>query len=197
MSNNSTKKFQGVDPHKDLKDVMPEKEKKREGKKLSRRDFLAAAGVTALGLVARPAWLRAATLPAITRAIPASGERLPVIGLIQVGAQSMADRYTYLPLVGLFLMVVWGAADLLSGRRVAALAAIVAIVALAGDPVDDEVWTVSIGIPVNDDVHVHDFTVTVDGQFKGTTPIELQVDPETARQLSGARGVSDGRVTED
>ena len=50
-------------------------------KPLSRRDFLAAAGVTALGLVARPAWLRAATLPAITKAIPASGERLPVIGL--------------------------------------------------------------------------------------------------------------------
>ena len=50
-------------------------------KPLSRRDFLAATGVAALGLVARPAWLRAATLPAITKAIPASGERLPVIGM--------------------------------------------------------------------------------------------------------------------
>jgi tetratricopeptide (TPR) repeat protein len=36
----------------------------------------------------------------------------PVIGLIQVGSQSMADRYTYVPLIGLFLAVVWGAADL-------------------------------------------------------------------------------------
>ena len=32
---------------------------------------------------------------------------LPVIGIVQVGLQSMADRYTYLPSIGLFLMVVW------------------------------------------------------------------------------------------
>jgi diketogulonate reductase-like aldo/keto reductase len=48
---------------------------------LSRRHFLAAASVSALGLVVRPARLRAAGLPAITKAIPASGERLPVIGM--------------------------------------------------------------------------------------------------------------------
>ncbi|MEI6208103.1 MAG: tetratricopeptide repeat protein [Desulfuromonadales bacterium] len=41
---------------------------------------------------------------------------LPVIGLIQVGGQSMADRYTYLPLTGLFIVVVWGAGDLLRNR---------------------------------------------------------------------------------
>ncbi|MFI5178263.1 MAG: tetratricopeptide repeat protein [Vicinamibacterales bacterium] len=33
---------------------------------------------------------------------------LPVIGLIQIGGQSMADRYTYLPLVGVFIAVAWG-----------------------------------------------------------------------------------------
>lgn len=33
---------------------------------------------------------------------------LPVIGLIQVGAQSMADRYTYIPHIGLFIMIAWG-----------------------------------------------------------------------------------------
>jgi protein O-mannosyl-transferase len=33
---------------------------------------------------------------------------LPVIGLIQVGMQSMADRYTYIPLIGLFIMIAWG-----------------------------------------------------------------------------------------
>ncbi len=37
------------------------------------------------------------------------GTLLPVIGLVQVGMQAMADRYTYLPLVGLFIAVVWGA----------------------------------------------------------------------------------------
>jgi len=42
---------------------------------------------------------------------------LPVIGVIQVGAQSMADRYTYLPLTGLFIIVVWGGADLLAAMK--------------------------------------------------------------------------------
>jgi tetratricopeptide (TPR) repeat protein len=36
------------------------------------------------------------------------GTLVPVIGLVQVGSQVMADRYTYIPLIGLFVMVVWG-----------------------------------------------------------------------------------------
>ena len=35
------------------------------------------------------------------------GMLVPVIGLVQVGAQSMADRYTYVPLIGLFIMLCW------------------------------------------------------------------------------------------
>lgn len=42
------------------------------------------------------------------------GTLAPVIGLIQVGDQSMADRYTYVPLVGLFVVVVWGLERLIS-----------------------------------------------------------------------------------
>ncbi|MBU4372562.1 MAG: tetratricopeptide repeat protein, partial [Syntrophaceae bacterium] len=41
------------------------------------------------------------------------GTLIPVIGIIQVGAQVMADRYTYIPLIGLFIMVAWGIPDLL------------------------------------------------------------------------------------
>jgi tetratricopeptide (TPR) repeat protein len=37
---------------------------------------------------------------------------MPVIGLVQVGLQAMADRYTYIPYVGLFVMFIWGACDL-------------------------------------------------------------------------------------
>ena len=44
------------------------------------------------------------------------GTMVPVIGLVQVGIQSMADRYTYVPLIGLFIMVVWGMSDLAAGR---------------------------------------------------------------------------------
>ena len=36
---------------------------------------------------------------------------LPMIGVVQVGTQAMADRYAYLPLIGLFIMVSWGVAD--------------------------------------------------------------------------------------
>ena len=38
---------------------------------------------------------------------------LPVIGILQVGDQSMADRYTYLPLIGIFIALVWGSAGAL------------------------------------------------------------------------------------
>lgn len=40
------------------------------------------------------------------------GTMIPVSGLVQVGAQSMADRYTYIPYFGLFIMIVWSAAEL-------------------------------------------------------------------------------------
>ena len=40
------------------------------------------------------------------------GTLVPMIGLVQVGVQSMADRYAYLPLLGIFVIVCWGAADL-------------------------------------------------------------------------------------
>jgi tetratricopeptide (TPR) repeat protein len=42
---------------------------------------------------------------------------LPVIGLVQVGGQSMADRLTYVPFIGLFIAVVWGMADLAARWR--------------------------------------------------------------------------------
>ncbi len=45
------------------------------------------------------------------------GMLIPVIGLVQVGIQSMADRYTYLPSVGVWIMVVWGAHEALARLR--------------------------------------------------------------------------------
>ena len=41
------------------------------------------------------------------------GTLVPVIGLVQVGNQAMADRYTYIPLIGLFIIFTWGVSDLL------------------------------------------------------------------------------------
>jgi hypothetical protein len=49
---------------------------------------------------------------------------LPVIGLIQVGVQSMADRYMYLPFIGVAIAVVWFASDQLRARQSSALAGV-------------------------------------------------------------------------
>lgn len=41
------------------------------------------------------------------------GILVPVIGIVQVGSQARADRYTYIPLIGLFIIVAWGIPELL------------------------------------------------------------------------------------
>jgi tetratricopeptide (TPR) repeat protein len=47
---------------------------------------------------------------------------VPVIGLVQVGGQARADRYMYIPMVGLLIMLVWGAAEILERCRAKVLA---------------------------------------------------------------------------
>jgi hypothetical protein len=63
------------------------------------------------------------------------GTLVPVIGIVQVGLQAMADRYTYFPHVGLFVALVWGSAEVVGrrpGRRaVAAVAGAAVLVGLA------------------------------------------------------------------
>ena len=63
------------------------------------------------------------------------GVLVPVIGLIQVGVQGMADRYAYLPSIGLWIAVAFGAAELTARRRQWRFAAMglaaAAVVALA------------------------------------------------------------------
>jgi Tfp pilus assembly protein PilF len=58
------------------------------------------------------------------------GTLVPVVGLVQVGGQAFADRYTYFPLIGLALAVVWGVAELsgrLGTRTVVALTTVVLV----------------------------------------------------------------------
>ena len=45
------------------------------------------------------------------------GTMVPMIGLVQVGNQAMADRYAYLPLIGLFVFIVWAVAEWASARH--------------------------------------------------------------------------------
>ena len=63
--------------------------------------FLAAVTVAAVRAVDRRPWFMVGWLWYL-------GTLVPVVGLVQVGNQSMADRYTYLPLVGIFVIAVWG-----------------------------------------------------------------------------------------
>lgn len=63
------------------------------------------------------------------------GMLVPVIGLVQVGEQARADRYTYLPQIGLYMMMAWTVGDLSVsstrlGRALVAMTAAVAILAL-------------------------------------------------------------------
>ena len=61
------------------------------------------------------------------------GTLLPVIGLVQVGGQAMADRFTYVPLIGLFIMIAWGGPALMTKlpiRRVVLTIAASAIVVI-------------------------------------------------------------------
>lgn len=97
---------------------------------------LAVGAAMALGLVTAGAWWQASRLPYV-----AAGwswflvTLLPVIGLIQVGAQSRADRYTYLPLTGVFIALVWATAEVAAriprGRALTSALAAAVTVALA------------------------------------------------------------------
>lgn len=60
------------------------------------------------------------------------GTLVPVIGLVQAGDQAAADRYTYIPLIGIFLAAAWGGAAAFRGLRLRTPAlAVTAVLALA------------------------------------------------------------------
>ena len=73
------------------------------------------------------------------------GTLVPVIGLVQVGQQSMADRYTYVPLVGVFMGVAWLAADAAAALplliRYALVPAVAGAFAALGLAAIFQVWT--------------------------------------------------------
>jgi Flp pilus assembly protein TadD len=75
------------------------------------------------------------------------GTLVPVLGLVQVGEQAMADRFTYLPQIGLLVMVAWAAAELPLPRAALGAAAGVALAALAAVTVRQQVfWADSVAL---------------------------------------------------
>jgi protein O-mannosyl-transferase len=63
------------------------------------------------------------------------GTLVPVIGIVQVGSQAMADRYTYIPFIGVFVIIVWGLTDLVGKTPLARTALgtiMIAVLVLSG-----------------------------------------------------------------
>lgn len=64
------------------------------------------------------------------------GTLVPVIGIVQVGSQAMADRYTYIPLIGIFLMATWTLSDAISRwprfRTAAAVSGVLLLTVFSG-----------------------------------------------------------------
>ena len=86
---------------------------------------------------------------------------VPVIGLVQVGSQAMADRYSYLPSIGILIMLSWGAAELAVPWRqhrmvLAALSAVLGLGMLAGTRTQTSYWKDS------DSLYRHTLSVTRD-----------------------------------
>lgn len=87
------------------------------------------------------------------------GMLIPVIGLVQIGMSPMADRYVYLPLIGLLLAVVWGAHEVFarwqSPRNVVMCATTLLLLACAAHAVNQ------VGVWKNDEtLFGHDLAVT-------------------------------------
>lgn len=55
---------------------------------------------------------------------------VPVIGIVQVGRQAMADRYTYVPLIGLYIAIAWGVKELVEKKKLPVMAPALAGIAI-------------------------------------------------------------------
>ena len=82
---------------------------------LDERVAVAGAFLVALSVVAVLFWHRRPYL--MMGLLWYIGTLVPVIGIVQVGMQSRADRYTYIPLIGIFIAVVWGINEAVCGAR--------------------------------------------------------------------------------
>ena len=92
------------------------------------------------------------------------GMLVPVIGLVQVGWQAHADRYTYLPQIGLYMILAWGVTDLTARWRTrrlvvgsAATLTVAALMLMAWRQVDHwsssvKLWTHTLAVTHNNDV---------------------------------------------
>jgi len=104
------------------------------------------------------------------------GMLVPVIGLVQVGWQARADRYTYLPQIGLYIMVAWSAFDLTASLRyrraiVGGMAAVVLAALVRAASVQtsywrnsETLWTHALAVTPSNDVAENNLGIVLLGQ---------------------------------
>jgi tetratricopeptide (TPR) repeat protein len=126
------------------------------------------------------------------------GTMVPMIGLVQVSDQALADRYAYVPMIGLFIILVWGGADLADRiglslpRRTAAVAVVVILcTVLSRDQVgywksDEELWNHAVEVTTNNAfAHVQlGLTYSRQGRYALTERAfrkAAAIDPDTPR----------------
>jgi len=143
------------------------------------------------------------------------GTLVPVIGLVQVGSQAMADRYTYVPLIGLFIMIVWGVPELVARWRhrktaLAIKAAMFLSILTATTLLQVRYWTNSITLfehaihaTTDNSVAHYNLGVALANQERITDAIEhfseaLQINPEYAKAHNNLGNALDlqGRTNE-
>jgi protein O-mannosyl-transferase len=157
----------------------------------SLRGLLVPAALAAILLIALT-WLAIHWLP--TRPYLAVGwgwylvTLLPVIGLIQTGEQSRADRYTYIPMIGLSIALVWGIADALQPwpRLRAALAVATCAICVFLTSLQIRYWRDSISlyqhaIEVVPDSYEARFNLAAVLEARGDTPGAIAQLQETVR----------------
>jgi tetratricopeptide (TPR) repeat protein len=140
---------------------------------------------------------------------------LPVIGLVKVGPHEMADRYTYIPLIGLFVIVAWGAPDLLRGWRyrrmaLAMLTAMLLLACMMGAWLQVRHWKDSISLfkhavhVTADNAMAHNnlgVALSRQGRFKEaihhySEALRIKPDYVKAHNNLGLRLAEQGRLTE-
>ncbi len=120
------------------------------------------------------------------------GTLVPVIGLIQVGTQARADRYTYLPMVGLSIMLVWGLPEVLKSKIAipGAIAACLACVVLSEAQIQywrnsETLFRHALDVTSGNYLAHHNLGVALAGEGRFPEAIEqyqaaLEIEPDAA-----------------
>jgi protein O-mannosyl-transferase len=173
---------------------------------------LAAAALTAVTLAVVRLWRRAPYLA--VGWFWYLGTLLPVIGLVQAGGQARADRYTYVPMVGITLALAWGVTDLLRRwpRSQIVLAGAVALACVPATRAQLAYWQNSeslfrhaLAVTIGNDVAEHNlgnYLMNVPGQLPeaiGHLEASLHLSPNSAKthtELGNALSRVPGRERE-